>query len=350
MSGAISRRPIGRTGLTVPTLGFGAAPLGNLYRTIGDQEARDALDTALDAGLSYIDTAPYYGFGLSERRVGDAVRSHPGAVVSTKVGRLLKPIADGAPLAAERHGFRSPMPFEPVFDYSHDGILRSHEDSLQRLGLARIDILYVHDIGAMTHGANQRTRMAQLVAGGGIHALRRLREEGAIGALGIGVNEIEICLDLMDRIELDVILLAGRYTLLEQGALDMLFPRCLVNDISVVIGGPYNSGILATGAGAGAPHYNYAPAPAPIVERVRRLQRICAAHGVPLGTAALQFVLAHPAVSAVIPGLSNAHEVRETVLRAQAPVPQALWAELKAEGLLHPEAPVPGQSIERESA
>ncbi|MBC9032181.1 aldo/keto reductase [Sphingomonas sp. JC676] len=341
MSGTLPRRPIGRIGLSVPCLGFGAAPLGNLYRAVSDQAARDALDTALDAGLTYVDTAPYYGFGLSERRVGDAVRSRPDTVISTKVGRLLEPVAGGMPLAEERYGYRSPMPFEPVFDYSYDGVLRSHEDSLQRLGLARIDILYVHDIDSATHGASHPARLDQLVAGGGIRALRRLREEGSIGAIGVGVNEIDICLDLMDRIELDVILLAGRYTLLEQGALDLLFPRCLANNISVVIGGPYNSGILATGTLPPTPHYNYAPAPAVIVERVRKLQQICAAHDVLLGAAALQFVLAHPVVASVIPGLSNVDEVRETVARAQAPIPQALWAELKAEGLLHPQAPVP---------
>jgi D-threo-aldose 1-dehydrogenase len=341
----VALRPLGRTGLSVPELGFGAAPLGNLYRTISDAEAHDALDAALAAGLGYVDTAPYYGFGLSERRVGDAVRPHKDVIVSTKVGRLLQPVAGAFDPGAERNGFRSPMPFEPVFDYTHDGVLRSYEASLQRLGLAQVDILYVHDIGRETHGAGHAARMAQLLGGGGLHALRRLREQGSVRAIGIGVNEIEICLDLMDRVELDVILLAGRYTLLEQNALDVLLPRCQASGTSVVIGGPYNSGILATGSLAALPHYNYAPAPDPVIERVRRLHQVCAAHGVLLGAAALQFVLAHPAVASVIPGLANGHEVRETVARAHAPIPAALWAELKAERLIHPQAPTPAAAL-----
>ncbi|WP_404336961.1 aldo/keto reductase [Sphingomonas sp. MMS12-HWE2-04] len=346
MSSAIATRPLGRTGLAVPEIGFGAAPLGNLYRAVPDGEARAALDAALDAGLRYVDTAPHYGFGLSERRVGDAVRGHD-VIVSTKVGRLLRPVRTPFDANEERHGFRSPMPFEPVFDYSHDGVLRSYEDSLQRLGRARIDVAYVHDIGRLTHGDQHGERLGQLVEGGGFAALRRLKDEGAIGALGIGVNEIAICLELMERVELDVILLAGRYTLLEQEALDQLFPRCAAAGTSIVIGGPYNSGILAGDTLAPSPHYNYAPAPAPVVERAERIAAICAANKVSLGAAALQFALAHPQVASVIPGLASAAQVEETVRRARLPIPPALWAELKAEGLLRPDAPIPTQNIEK---
>ncbi|HEY1607216.1 MAG TPA: aldo/keto reductase [Allosphingosinicella sp.] len=334
-------RPVGATGLRLPVLGFGAAPLGNLYRPIDDQSARETLRVALDAGLRYVDTAPYYGFGLSEMRVGDVVRDFPGTIVSTKVGRLLVPAPPGAP-DQERHGFRSPMPFEPVFDYRRDGVLRSHEASLKRLGLDRVDILYVHDIGRATHGDMQGERMRELNEGGGWRALRALREAGAVSAIGIGVNEVEIALELVGREPLDILLLAGRYTLLEQSALDALLPSCLDKGVSVVIGGPYNSGILAGGA---MQHYNYAPAPAAVIDRARHLSRICAKHGVALGAAALQFVLAHPAVTSVVPGLASPEEVRETLARAAAPIPASLWVELRREGLLHWDAPTPGHAV-----
>jgi D-threo-aldose 1-dehydrogenase len=242
-------RKLGRTEIGVTTLGLGLAPLGNLYRAISDEGSRDTLDTALELGIRYFDTAPYYGFGLSERRAGDALRGKPDVFISTKVGRLLKPIANADP-TVERCGFVSPMPFEPVYDYSYDGILRSHEHSLQRLGLSRIDVLLVHDIGKLTHAERHGERLAQLTDGGGLKALHRLREEKAVSAIGVGVNEIEICLDLMNRAELDVLLLAGRYTLLEQGAIDELLPRCGAAGVSLVIGGPFNSGILASGSAA----------------------------------------------------------------------------------------------------
>jgi D-threo-aldose 1-dehydrogenase len=226
MSSPLSVRALGRTELNVTELGLGLAPIGNLYRTVSEHDARETLDTAIELGIRYFDTAPYYGFGLSERRTGDAVRGGPEVVISTKAGRLLRPIPkpDGS---NERCGFVSPMPFEPIFDYSHDGILRSHEHSLQRLGLGRIDILLIHDIGKLTHGGRHAERLNQLIDGGGLRALCRLRQEKAVAAIGIGVNEIDICLDLMDRAELDVLLLAGRYTLLEQGAIEELLPRCV---------------------------------------------------------------------------------------------------------------------------
>ena len=339
-------RTLGRTAVGVTALGFGTAPLGNLYRRVSEAAARDTLDTAIQLGIRYFDTAPYYGFGLSERRVGDAVRGHADIVLSTKAGRLLKP-APHVDIAGDRHGFLSPMPFEPKFDYSHDGILRSHEQSLQRLGLARIDILFVHDIGRQTHGDEHAAKLEQLIDGGGLKALRRLRDEGGVSAIGIGVNEVEICLDLMDRAELDVLLLAGRYTLLEQGAIDELLPRCMKERVSVVIGGPFNSGILATGASApGTPRYNYSPAPAAIRERASRLEAVCASHNVSLIAAALQFPLAHPAVSSVIPGFASAAEVRSGVAHFQAPIPAELWADLQVKGLMDPRVPVPGAKVE----
>lgn len=346
MNRARPPRAPGSTGLALGALGFGTAPLGNLYRVLAEDAARGALDAALQAGIRHFDTAPHYGFGLAERRVGDALRGRDDVVLSTKVGRRLDPVRTPFDPAAERLGFRSPMPFEGRFDYSHDGVLRSHEDSLQRLGLSRVDILYVHDIGRMTHGADHAARMAELTEGGGLRALVRLREEGTVRAIGIGVNEIEICLELMDRAPLDMLLLAGRYTLLEQPALDVLLPRCAAQGTAVVIGGPYNSGILATDTLPAEPHYNYAPAAEAVIAQVRRIQAVCAAHGVALGAAALQFVLAHPAVASVIPGMASPAEVAETVARLAAPIPDDLWQELKAEGLLRADAPVPGETSE----
>ena len=339
MSGFGLRR-VGRTDLRLPTLGLGAAPLGNLYRPIGEEAAAATLEAAFALGLLYVDTAPYYGFGLSERRVGDAVRGRGDVIVSTKVGRLLVPAGPGVDKSRPRHGYVSPMPFSPIYDYSYAGILRSHEESLQRLGLSRVDIVYVHDIGRMTHGANHAGHIEALVEGGGLRALRRLRDEGAVDAIGIGVNEVEICLDLLDRTELDLILLAGRYTLLEQKALPRLMPLCLARGTSLVIGGPYNSGILA-GPSSPASHYDYRRPPPVVVERVRRIAGICQRHGVDLGAAALQFVLANPLVASVIPGLASPEEVRQTADWARAPIPAALWSDLKAEHLLDAEAPVP---------
>lgn len=334
----LGTRPLGATGLDLPPLGFGAAPLGNLYRAIPDGDARATLDAALDAGLGYIDTAPHYGLGLSERRVGDAVRMQ-GATISTKVGRILFPAPD-ADTAAERYGFRTPMPFDARFDYSHDGILRSHEGSLQRLGLARIDILYIHDIGRLTHGAAHSHHWQQLTDGGGLRALQRLRDEGTIKAIGAGVNEIPICFDLLDQAPLDIILLAGRYTLLEQGALDALFPRCEQASTAIVIGGPYNSGILAGGPQP-VRHYDYAPPPAEVLDKADRIAAVCARHRVPLGAAALQFAMAHPLVASVIPGLASVKEVQETMDRAVYDIPTDLWSELKQERLIAAEAPTP---------
>lgn len=342
-------RPLGRTGLRVTALGLGLAPIGNLYKPMSDADARDIIDTAITLGVRYFDTAPFYGFGLSERRTGDALRGRDDLTISTKAGRLLIPIRrDGT--AVERHGFASPMPFEPVFDYSYDGILHSHEQSLHRLGLPRIDLLLIHDIGRMTHGAAHEERLKQLVKGGGLKALRRLRDEGVISAIGLGVNETDVCLDLLDRTELDIILIAGRYTLLEQGAIETLLPRCAAGGVSVVIGAPFNSGILASGASELAARYNYVPASHPIRLRVRRIEEVCAAHGVPLAAAALQFPLAHEAVAAVIPGFASAAEVRSGIDHFRTPIPPALWSDLRSEKLIDAAAPVPRPELEEDGS
>jgi D-threo-aldose 1-dehydrogenase len=337
----LPRRAVGNTALAITELGFGGAPLGNLYEPTTDSAAKETLTAAIAAGISYFDTAPYYGFGLSERRLGDVLREHEDLVVSTKVGRLLR--ADtGLHGSAQRHGFYSPLPFEPVFDYSYGGVMRSWEDSQQRLGLSRIDILYVHDIGVLTQGPQHEATFRQLTHDGGLRALERLRADAAIGAIGIGVNEIEICLEVMQHAQLDVILLAGRYTLLEQRALDALLPACKRAGTSIIVGGPYNSGILATGTHhAGPLHYNYEPAPSAIVERVRQLEAHCARYSVPLAAAALQFPLAHSQIASVIPGLANPQLIERTLALYRTRIPAALWKDLKQDGLLHHDAPVP---------
>jgi D-threo-aldose 1-dehydrogenase len=341
MTALIPTRPIGRTTLRVTELGFGAASLGNLYQTVTDGQARETANAALHAGIAYFDTAPYYGFGLSERRLGDALRGRDGIILSTKVGRLLKahPTIHGN---APRHGFRSPLPFEPEFDYSFGGVMASWEASKQRLGLAIVDILYVHDIGGATHGNGHEETFRQLTDGGGFRALEQLRSSGAIQAFGLGVNEIAVCLEAMRHAHLDVILLAGRYTLLEQHALEALLPACVRSATSIVVGGPYNSGILATGTRHGGTlHYDYGVAPPAVVDRVRRLEVQCERHNVPLAAAALQFPLAHPQVASVIPGLGSPQHIERTMQLYKTNIPEAFWHDLKSQGLLRAEAPVP---------
>lgn len=338
----IARRPVGSTGLNVPELGFGAASLGNLYTPVLDADARAAIDAALEAGLRYVDTAPHYGRGLSERRVGDALRLKPDTVLSTKVGRLMMPdstVVDDR----ERDGFRSPMPFMMRYDYTYDGISRSYEHSLQRLGLPRIDLLYVHDIGRYTHGDANDEYWRQLTTGGGLRALEELRDSKAISGFGIGVNEIQVCLDVMAEVRLDAILLAGRYTLLEQDALDALFPACEAAGTSIVIGGPYNSGILATGTRReGTIHYDYGPAPDHVIDRVRRIEAVADRHGVNLPAAALAFALAHPLVASVIPGIGSARRVANTVELYREQISASFWAEVAHEKLVRADAPLPG--------
>ncbi len=277
---------------------------------------------------------PITGLGQAERAVGDALRAAPREewVLSTKVGRLLRP----HPTARSADGPRPAMPFEPVYDYSYDGVLRSFEDSLQRLGLARIDILYVHDIGAMQHGSDAHAGLMRTLRDSGYRALEELRRSGAVQAIGIGVNEREVLLEALEWGAWDAFLLAGRYTLLEQAPLDDLLPKCLDAGTSIVVGGPLNSGILA-----GRDTWNYRAAPPEVVARVDAIRAVCERHAVPLAAAALQFPLAHPAVAAIIPGPRNAAEFRTNLGLLHHPIPAALWQELRQAGLLHPDAPTP---------
>ena len=344
MTTLLAKRTLGAARVQVTELGFGGAGLGNLYREVSAEAAAEAVDAAWRQGIRFFDTAPYYGFGLSEVRLGGGLRSFDrhGFVLSTKVGRLLMPTesVDGCAL---RHGFCSPMPFEPVYDYSYDGVMRSAEASLERLGLERIDLLLLHDIGEATHGPNHPAIFAEAMDGG-YRALDALRSEGSVRAVGVGVNEWEVCDQAMDHGDFDCFLLAGRYTLLEQGALDRFLPRCEAEGVAVIVGGPYNSGILATGVDGGRqPHYNYAPAPKPIIERVRRIESLCREFAVPLAAAALQFPLAHPAVAAVIPGLANGGDVQQAAAFYRHPIPYAFWQALRDAGLMHPDAPLPSQ-------
>lgn len=330
-----------KTPLCLPELSFGAASIGNLYHAIPDDDARQILQSAAAHGLSYIDTAPHYGHGLSERRVGDFVRAHDQILVSTKVGRLLKANAQ-LPKNMVREGFASDLPFERIFDYSYDGILRSFEDSQQRLGLASIDILYIHDIGERTHGARNGEYITQLTQSGGLRALEELRDNGTIKAFGVGANEWQVCQQLMDHSHLDLVLLAGRYSLLEQSPLQEFFPLCAARGTSVVVGGVYNSGILATGTAHNGPiYYDYAPAPPPIIDHVRRLEAICAAYDVPLPAAALAFALAHPVVASVLVGLSSIAQVEQSISLYQQPIPDEMWDAMKQAGLLPAHAPTP---------
>ena len=338
----LHNRKIGNTGLEVATLGLGCASLGNLYRPVTDAQAGQTLRCALDAGLRYVDTAPYYGFGLSERRVGDVLRREvrDSFVLSTKVGRLLQPCGPVDENTA-RHGFCSPMPFEPVYDYSYDGIMRSYEHSLQRLGLNCIDILYIHDIGHVTHGS-ENTGLFKIAMDNGYKALDELRRAGQVRAFGLGVNEYEVCEDALEYGDFDCFLLAGRYTLLEQGALDTFLPRCEARKVSIIIGGVYNSNVLVLGTRSEQTlYYNYEPAPAAIIKRVRQLEDVCDEFEVPLAAAALQFPLAHPAVASVIVGTGNPQRVTHTQELFNHPIPADFWQALRDEGLLHPEAPVP---------
>ncbi|WP_082443377.1 MULTISPECIES: aldo/keto reductase [unclassified Sphingomonas] len=328
-------------GLVPAKLGFGGAAIGNLYRSVGDDAARATIDAAWERGIRRFDTAPHYGFGLSERRLGDALSDLDAgrhAIVSTKVGRVLRPAPD-RDLTSERQGFVSPEPVESAFDYSRDGVLRSFDASRDRLRRDRIDLLLAHDLGEMTHGADHGARMATFLDGG-YPAMRALRDAGVVGAIGIGVNEIAVCEELLDRVELDVILLAGRYTLLEQAALDTLLPRCAASGVQVIVGGPYNSGILASGTGPDA-RYNYEAPPAEVTRRVDAIAAICARHGVPMAAAALQFPMAHPAVTAVIPGMADAAEVAQAAALATLKLPPALWTDLIDAGLIRADAPVP---------
>ncbi|MGN7981225.1 aldo/keto reductase [Burkholderia sp. 22313] len=332
---AIATHALPRSGLAMTTLGFGCSQLGGLYKPMSTSDAHALVDWAWDAGIRYFDTAPFYGYTLSERRVGQSLqaRARKDYVLSTKVGRLMRP--DDTVQAGD-DGWAHPLPFRPRFDYTFDGIMRSYEDSQQRLGMPAIDILYVHDIGAATHGDLHAHYWKQLTHGGGFRALAELRDSHAISAIGLGVNEWEVAVDSMQEADLDVILLAGRYTLLEQEALAPLLDRCARGDVRIVAGGVFNSGVLV-----GNGKFNYADAPADVVRKVARLADVCARFDVPLAAAALQFPLAHPAVVSCVVGARSIEQLHKNIAWLETPLPPELWTTLQHDGLIDASAPVP---------
>jgi D-threo-aldose 1-dehydrogenase len=323
--------------LDFTTLGFGSAPLGNFLRSFTEAECDETVGAAWDHGLRYYDTAPLYGLGLSEQRVGRILKPKPRAsyLLSTKVGRLLEPCAPG-----ESNGgiYVDTPPFRFVYDYSYDGVMRSFEESLRRLGLDRVDILFVHDVDGPNHGgrAGSEARIRELMETGGWRAVDELRASGAVDAIGIGVNEWQPCARLLELADPDLFLLAGRYTLLEQEPLETLFPQCERKGAAIVLGGPYNSGVLA-----GKTTFNYGEIPEDVAKRVQALKRVCDSHGVVLRDAALQFVAAHPLVVSVIPGAISPREVADNVAILEEKIPAALWDDLRRETLVHPKAPTP---------
>jgi D-threo-aldose 1-dehydrogenase len=340
MRSKIFKAPSGAS-IKFTEMGFGTAPIGNLLRVVSEADAQATLAAAWTAGMRYFDTAPLYGAGLSETRLNHFLRGKPRSqyIVSTKVGRVLQVCPPKERLGIGKF-FDIPSRRE-VYDYSYDGIMRSLEFSLERLGLDSVEILFVHDIDIFNHGtAAARDAHVETLMKSGYRALTRLRDEKVNKAFGGGVNEWEVCEILANRGDFDLFLLAGRYTLLEQKALDSLLPLCEERGIGIVLGGPYNSGILAVGPKPGAT-YNYTKAPKDILERVRRIEAICKRHKVKLPEAALRFPLAHPSVVSVIPGGVTPQQVKLNVKTLGAKIPKAFWRGLKAEGLMDERAPVP---------
>lgn len=331
-------RPLGRSGLAVTTLGFGAAPLGDLYARLDEALAVATVEAALAAGVTLLDTSPLYGHGLSEHRIGAGLRraGRQDVVISTKVGRVAEPFAG----RGDGSGYLGGLPHGMRFDYSYDGAMRSLEQSALRLGVDRLDVVLIHDVDVWTHGQDAiEARFAEAM-GGAYRALEKLRAAGAVRAIGVGVNEAEMCERFARAGDFDTMLLAGRYSLLEQPALASFMPLALEKGIGLMLGGVFNSGILATGPVAGA-KYNYRPAPPEILARVAALESVCTRHGVPLRRAALQFPLGHKAVASLVMGAVKPEEVADQVAELAAPIPASLWAELKAEGLLDAAVPVP---------
>ena len=336
-----ARRRLGRTQVEVTQLGFGGAGLGDLFEVIPEAQAAATLQAAWDAGIRYYDTAPWYGLTQSEHRFGRALYRQPRRdfVLSTKVGRTMHAVHNSENF--DRGMWSGGLPFRVQFDYSYDGVMRSFEDSLQRLGLPRIDLLLIHDLDLQYHKTNARVEaLLTELHNGGARALAELKAAGRIGGFGAGINERGMIPRFLDLIDVDFFLVAMPYTLLDQQVLDSEFPRCAERGIGFVIGAVFASGILATGAVQGA-RYAYAPAAAEVLAKVARIEAVCERHGVPMAAAALQFPFGHPSVASVIPGGITPDHVASNVAAFRHPIPSALWAELKHEGLLRADAPTP---------
>lgn len=344
----MKRREIRQTGVELTELGFGGGGLGELFVTVSEAQAEETLSTSWDGGQRFFDSAPFYGAGLSEHRVGRFLRSRPRdeLVASTKVGRVLRAPQDPATWAGGGIWIGG-LPFDHIWDFSYDGIMRSHEDSLQRMGLNRVDMLIIHDLDSHHHDDEVRAGHWDDLESSGWRALAELRDSGTVGALGAGINVVGTGGDVegdiqrfLDRFDLDFFIIAGRYTLLDQTALEDI-ELCRSRGVDIIVGAVFNSGILAHGPVEGAT-FNYQPAPPELLERTARLAAVCDRHDVPLRAAAMQFPLAHPTVRSVISGPISADEARESLRAYDLAIPAALWDDLRAEGLIAEGAPTPG--------
>ncbi len=336
----VALRQLGKTAVKTSALGLGGAPIGGFRFALSDEQGAETVRAGYDAGLRYFDTSPLYGYGRSELLYGFALRSQPrdSFVLSTKVGRWMTPLREGEAVDGWRSGG---LPFKATFDYSRDGTLRSLEQSLLRLGMARIDVALIHDVDVWTHGSQaEADRRFKEAMTGCYPALVELRRAGVIRAIGVGLNETAMGARFAREADIDCVMLAHRYTLLEQGALDELLPLCEKKGMSILLAAPLNTGILAIGAREGAT-YDYKPAPAAILEKVRRVEAVCRRHNVELAAAELQFPLAHPRLASIVAGAIKPSEVRENVARMSAPIPRDLWQELKHEKLLAEAAATP---------
>jgi D-threo-aldose 1-dehydrogenase len=339
-----SLKQLGRTDVRLPRLGFGGAGLGHVFDTVTDDDAAATVRAAWDSGVRYYDTSPWYGRGLSEHRIGRELYLKPRdeVIVSTKVGRLFRAPIDPTGFAQSQRAWPTGLQFAHHFDYSYDGVMRSYEDSLLRLGMNRIDLLIIHDLDRTSFQSDELVRAyLNQLATGGMRALSDLKRDGRIKAIGAGVNRIGTIGPFLEMLDLDFFLVALPYTLAEQPVLDEEFPLCAARGIGIIIGAPLASGILATGPVPGA-RLNYREPTPEEAERIRRMEAVCASYNVPLAAAALQFPLHHPLVASVIPGgFAPSHPTRnaETV---RVDIPDALWASLKDEGLLRRDAPTAG--------
>jgi D-threo-aldose 1-dehydrogenase len=337
---SLPTRTLGRTGLTVSALGLGCAPLGDIYERLDDQTALDTIKAAADGGVTLFDTAPFYGQGIAEHRLGTILRRQPRDtfILSTKVGRWMKPAPQGRTKTSR---FVGGLEFDVMPDYTYDGIMKSFEHSLVRLGLPSVDVLLVHDADAWGYGRERAEELFPIVLESGQKALEELRSAGVIKGYGLGLNDPEYAARFMREGDFDCLLMAGRYSLIEQPALAEVLPIAQEKNVGVMLGGVYNSGILATGAIEGA-KYNYLPAPPEILEKVSKIETVCAAHGVALPVAAMHFCLGHPAVSSVVLGAVKPEEVSRNIEAVSQSVPAGLWSDLKGEGLLPADVPVAG--------
>ena len=332
------KNKFGRSDLEVSAFGFGTAPVGNIFEEIDEKTSDEMFQVAWDSGVRFYDTAPMYGHGLSEYRTGYSLRwkNRSDFVLSSKVGRLLHPARkEDINYAPWTNAGR----FEVEFNYSYDATMRSVDDSLQRMGLESIDILYIHDIDKFTRG-DEQPEVFETAMNGAWRALSKLRDERVVKAIGVGVNEWEVCQDALEQRDFDCFLLAGRYTLLEQEALGTFLPLCEQRNASVVVGGGFNSGILATGAKDGA-KYNYSPAPETIKRRVQAIESVCKEFQVPLPAAALQFVVAHPAVPTFMAGTRTVKQLKQNIAWFSHPIPREFWTALKSKRLIREDAPTP---------